>query len=487
VSSKSLLPVRVLLVDDDPTAAVRLLPPLERQGYSTTYSACGEPAVNTLRDQHFHVVLLCACYEGPKGLYVLTRVRALQLDAQFIVLTDDKCVATAVTAMKLGAFDYLIKPVNVDELLIRVERALQASENQREVARLRRHAKRINPAGIVGTSAAIRRVIDLVERVGPTNSSVLVLGQTGTGKELVARALHELSPRKERRFVPVSCSALPENLLESELFGHVRGSFTGAVSNRRGLFEEAEGGSVFLDEIESLSLGMQSKLLRVVEERTVQRVGASHDIPVDFRLIAASNRDLGEMVERGEFRDDLYYRLNVFPIHVPPLSERPDDIPLLVLHFRERFAENNEFKCPQFSPSAVMSLARYDWPGNVRQLRNYVERTLIMCAGKNEIVIEPPEASEGVNGNFLARPALEEWNLKRLEMEYIAVVLEATDGNRNRAARILGIDRRTLYRKIRELQSALPAYWAFSAELAFIQSIVLQRLPISPSAGRPRA
>jgi DNA-binding NtrC family response regulator len=450
-----------------------MLPPLESQGYITTYSPCGDPAVSTLQERDFDVVLLCACYTGPKGLYVLSRARALQLDAQFIVLTDDKSIETAVTGMKLGALDYLMKPVNIEELLIRVERAVREKEMQREVARLRRREKRVNPAGIVGTSPGIQRVIDLVERVGPTNSSVLVLGETGVGKELVARALHELSPRNKKRFVPVSCSALPENLLESELFGHVRGSFTGAVSNRRGLFEEAEGGTVFLDEIEALSPAMQSKLLRVVEERTVQRIGAGHDVPVDFRLIAASNRDLEKMVEHGEFREDLYYRLNVFPIQVPPLRDRPDDVPLLVMHFRDRFVADNGRDYPQFAPAAIMSMAHHEWPGNVRQLRNFVERTLIMCSGKGETVIDLPDENGLGDEQFLARPAAEEWDLKRLESEYIAVVLERTGGNRNRAARILGIDRRTLYRKIRDLQTALPTYWALSAEIAHEASHLL--------------
>lgn len=442
----------VLVIEDALDESALLRVSLERQGYSVSYSPCGDPAIEALLAGRYDVVILCACAVGSKGLFVLDSSRGLQLDAQFIVLTDDGSVATAVEAMKLGAYDYLIKPVNTDELLIRVERSMECDRMKREIRSLRREVRGRNPAGIVGASAVMRKVLDLVEQVAPTAASVLITGETGTGKELVARAVHELSPRRDGRFVPVSCSALPETLLESELFGHVKGSFTGAVTNRRGLFEETAGGTAFLDEIEALAYPLQAKLLRVVEERTIQRVGANHFIPLDFRLVAASNADLEAKVEEGSFRDDLYHRLNVFPIHVPPLRERRQDIPLLVMHFRDLFARRAGLPALDIPEKTMERLMAYDWRGNIRELRNCVERGLILGAKRGALEIELP--GEPVESrSFLSLPLSQEWSLNRLAEEYTKAVVEHTGGHRNRAASILGIDRRTLYRKIRELSS----------------------------------
>ncbi|UCF20020.1 MAG: sigma-54-dependent Fis family transcriptional regulator [Gemmatimonadota bacterium] len=440
----------VLLIEDAPEETTRLRVPLERQRYVVDYSPCGPQAVEALLASRYDVVILCACGIGPKGLFVLSSVRALQLDAQFIVMTDDHSAHTAVEAMKLGAFDYLVKPVNVDEMLLRVERALESNRLEREVRGLRREVRGRNPAGIIGASAGIRRVIELVEQVAPTAASVLITGETGTGKELAARAVHELSPRSECRFVPVSCASLPETLLESELFGHVRGSFTGAVANRRGLFEEAAGGTAFLDEIEALSCSLQPKLLRVIEERVVQRIGANRETPVDFRLIAASNAKLESRVEEGRFRDDLFHRLNVFPICLPPLRERPEDIPLLAIHFRDLFAKRAGLPALDITEKAMGQLMAHDWPGNIRELRNCIERGLILCAKKDSLDIDLPYERDE-SRSFLHVPLSQEWSLSRLADEYTRAVVEHTEGHRNRAARILGIDRRTLYRKIREL------------------------------------
>ncbi len=444
---------KILLINTDPEESVRLAEVIRAEGYAVETSLCGAPALPALQAQMFDVVLLCACKPGEEGLFVLLRAREMQIHAQFIVLGEDGAVETAVRAMQLGAADYVMRPINVQELLVRIERALERSIIHRELAHLRRRAELDSFSGIVGQSEAMKRVFDLIERVAPTRASVLVTGETGTGKELVARAIHDLSPRHQRPWVPVSCSAVPEHLIESELFGHTRGSFTGAVAERRGLIEDAAGGTVFLDEIDSLPLPTQGKLLRVVEERTIQRIGAHHNIPVNFRLIAASNRDLPGQVEEGAFREDLYYRLNVFPVHLPALRERRSDIPILAIHFQDQAAKATGLDPLDIPWELLQRLERYDWPGNVRELRNYIERCLIVSAGKRTMQGLPLSGKGNADAGPRLESAIDErWSLERLEEEYIRVVLRHTQGNRNRAAQFLGVDRRTLYRRIRQLE-----------------------------------
>jgi len=297
---------------------------------------------------------------------------------------------------------------------------------------------------IVGRSPAMERVLELIERVAPLRVPVLIVGETGTGKELVARAIHEASPRARGPFVPVHCAALPEGLLESELFGHTRGSFTGAVATRRGLFEEAAGGTLFLDEISTISPAIQVKLLRVLQDRAVRRVGSNQAIPVDFRLVAATNVELAGEVAAGRFREDLYYRLAVFPIRVPPLRERRSDIPLLARHFLDRFAEENGLEPLEIPPAVLRRMLEYSWPGNVRELENAVERAVVLNAGLRWISFEPPAGNGPAPPAVLERARQERWDLARLEREYILSVLDEVRGHRGRAARILGIDRRTL-------------------------------------------
>jgi DNA-binding NtrC family response regulator len=294
-------------------------------------------------------------------------------------------------------------------------------------------------------------VFDMVERVAPTRANVLVIGETGTGKELVARAVHDVSDRARRAFIPVNCSALPETLLESELFGHVKGAFTGAVQARRGLFEAAQGGSLFLDEISTISPAIQVKLLRVLQERRITPVGGSESIPVDFRLIAATNEDLEALVESGTFREDLYYRLNVFPIRVPPLRERREDIPILANAFRLRFAEENGVGAPEILPETLARMMGYDWPGNVRELENAIERALILHSGARSLPFEP-SATGGVREErgLVNRASTEGWSLDRLEQEYILEVLDSQGWHQGKASAILGINRRTLYRKLKQ-------------------------------------
>ncbi len=448
---------RVLVVEDQDTVRDLLVAVLRAEGYQVETASSGEDALGLLERESFGLVMLDINLPGITGMDVLARARPLQADAQFLMLTGYGSVRSAVDAMRLGAFDYLNKPVDIDELLLTAQRALGEADLRREVARLRSAAGAGARARMVGHSAPMERLFALIERVAPTRTSVLVTGETGTGKELVARAIHDLSDRARRPFVAVNCGALPETLLESELFGHVKGAFTGAIANRRGLVEEASGGTLFLDEIATITHATQVKLLRVLQERKVQRVGGGSPIPVDFRLVAAANVDLAAEVEAGRFREDLFYRLNVFPVHVPPLRERRDDIPLLAHHFRTRFAREQGGDPPQITDDTLRRMAAHDWPGNVRELENFVERALILHAGSPTIAFEAPRgraAPHAEEHDLVGRARAARWDLERLEREYILAVLEETRGNQVRAAEILGVDRRTLHRKLRAYRDA---------------------------------
>jgi DNA-binding NtrC family response regulator len=445
---------RLLVVEDDTTLRELLVELLSEQGYRVVAVGSGEEGLRALQQELFDVVLLDVNLPGMHGINVLAAAPATQTDAQFIIMTAFAEVETAVEAMKLGAFDYLRKPLEPEELILVVERAISQTELRREVAQLRRQSSTGPRAKIIGRSPALERLFDLVERVSPTRSTVLITGDTGTGKELVARAIHDLSPRARKPFVPVNCSALPETLLESELFGHLKGSFTGAVASRRGLFEDAHGGTLFLDEVSTISPSTQVKLLRVLQDRQIQRVGGGSLIPVDFRLIVATNVDLSERVAQDRFREDLFFRLNVFPLQVPSLHDRRSDIPLLANHFRLRFAEENGVEPPTISAETMHRMMEYEWPGNVRELENFIERGMIMYAGSPTIRFDPPQATESIPERHLVGSAREErWSLDRLEREHIYSVLESTNGNQTRASDILGIDRRTLYRKLKRYET----------------------------------
>jgi DNA-binding NtrC family response regulator len=452
--AKAQAQARVLVVEDDDIVRDLIVSLLEDENYAVEAVESGEEALKALDRELYDLVLLDLNLPGMSGLNVLSAAPAVQTDAQFIVMTAFGSVDTAVEAMKLGAFDYLNKPFRSEELLLTIERALRQIDLRREVAQLRRRVGEGAKATIVGKSQPMERLFDLIERVAPTRATVLVAGETGTGKELVARAIHDLSDRARKPFVPVNCSALPETLLESELFGHMKGSFTGAIANKRGLFEEAQGGTLFLDEISTIPASIQVKLLRVLQDRKIQRIGGTQQVPVDFRLVAATNVDLAEEVANGRFREDLFYRLNVFPIHVPPLRERKSDIPLLANYFRLRFAQENGVEPPEISPETMQRMVDYDWPGNVRELENFIERGVIMYAGARTLRFEPPQRERGRPERELVTRAREErWDLDRLEREYILEVLEEVGGHRGNAADLLGIDRRTLYRKLKQYQS----------------------------------
>jgi len=456
--TKSGVSPRVLVVEDEENVRELLLTVLAENGYRVEAVRTGEEGLRQLDSQLYDLVLLDLNLPGMHGLNVLGAGPALQTDAQFIVMTAFGSIDSAVEAMKLGAVDFIKKPFRTEELIHVLTRAMEELELKREVAQLRSQSSAGVRSYLVGKSQSMQRVFGLIERVAPTRANVLIGGDTGTGKELVARAVHDLSGRSRRPFVAINCSALPESLLESELFGHMKGSFTGAIQSKRGLFEEAQGGTIFLDEISTLTEAVQVKLLRVLQDRKVTRVGGREPITVDFRLIVATNRDLGELVEHKEFREDLFYRLNVFPIRVPPLRERRDDIPLLAQHFRQRFAEENELEPPEIPPKTMARLMAYEWPGNVRELENFIERAVIMHAGARAIPFEPPGQRPDPERNLLTRAREEKWDLERLEREYILDMLEQTQWHQSSAAEALGISRRTLYRKLKRYreQGILP-------------------------------
>jgi DNA-binding NtrC family response regulator len=360
--------------------------------------------------------------------------------------------------MRLGAHDFVSKPLDADAARRIVDRELTDLSVRRELKKLRSASADRRLAAIVGKTPAMQRVFRLVERVAPTRASVLITGETGTGKELVARAVHDLSPRSDKSFVAVNCSAIPGTLLEAELFGHMRGSFTGAVQSRKGLIEEAAGGTLFLDEISTLAEDVQIKLLRVLEDRRVQRVGSNAPVSVDFRLVAASNSDLAALVAAGRFREDLFFRLDVFPIAVPPLRERKDDIPLLAAHFMGRFAREHAIETSRLSPLTVSRMMQYDWPGNVRELENYIERSVIMYPGSGGFPFDLPRAVGHDGATALGRAVDGEWTLERLEREYLLSTLDRYRWQQGAVAEILGINRRTIYRKLRQYreQGLLP-------------------------------
>lgn len=445
---------RILVVEDDATIRSLVTDVLEEVHYRVTAVDDGEEALKALDQESFDVVLLDLQLPRLSGLNVLAALPSVRTDARFIVMTAFGTVESAVEAMKLGAWDYIRKPFKEDELLLLVSRAAEDAALRREVAELRRLATSDRLRDLVGRSPAMRRLFRTIERVAPTRATVLVVGETGTGKELVAHAIHDLSDRSRRPFVAVNCSALPDTLLESELFGHMKGSFTGAVQSRPGLIEEAAGGTLFLDEVSTLSEDIQVKLLRVLQERRVQRIGSRTPLAVDFRLIAATNTDLAALVREGRFREDLYYRLDVFPVEVPPLRERTIDIPLLANYFRLRFAEEHGLDPPELPHETLSRMMAYSWPGNVRELENTMERAVIMAGDGEPLHFEPRTALDSSETGLTEKAHEEGWDLAHLEQEYILQVLERCRWQKGLAAKTLGISRRTLYRKLTTYREA---------------------------------
>jgi DNA-binding NtrC family response regulator len=439
---------RVLVIEADSGLRAGLAAVLEQEGFRVETCARGDDGLLRLREGRFDAAVVGTRLPGVSGLDILSRIDPLETDARIVAVAEEGDVKGAVEAMHRGAVHCLARPVQTDELLEAVARAA-VEAGRRRTLRRREEGEDDLRVPIIGRSPAIRRTLQLVRRVAASRSTVLVTGETGTGKELIARAIHEISPRSEAPFVAVVCSALPESLLEAELFGHRKGSFTGAHADRPGLVEEAHGGTLFLDELATIPPDIQVKLLRVLEERRIRRVGGGGMVPVDFRLVAATNEDLEEAVEEGRFREDFFYRLNVFPIRVPPLRERKEDIPLLAEHFRRRFADENDVEAPAIFPETLVRMQEYSWPGNVRELEHFVERAMLIYAGQPAIRFEPTtRRGQGRAGDLLRRAEDESWDLDRLEREYILRILEEEGGNRTRAAEILGVHRRTLARRM---------------------------------------
>jgi len=449
---------RVLLIDDDRALCEMLVEGLGRRGWSAEFRQSGEAGLAALAAEEFDVVVTDLAMPGIGGLTFCERAVANRPDVPVIVLTAYGSLETAISAIRAGAHDFITKPVEIDDLALAVGRAAQHRALRDEVRRLRRALDESRGyEELVGESAPMREVYTLLDRIADTETSVLITGESGTGKELVARALHRRSRRRDRPFVAVSCAAIPETLLESELFGCARGAFTDAREDRPGLFVQADGGTLFLDEVGELPLGLQPKLLRALQERAVRPLGGSSDVPFDVRLVTATNRDLEAMVEERTFREDLFFRIHVVHIHVPPLRTRGGDILLLAQRFLDAAAARSGKPVRSIAPAAAEKLLAYTWPGNVRELQNCIERAVALTAFDRITPDDLPEKIRNYRPSHVVvaghdpseLPPLEE-----VERRYILRVLEATAGNRTLAAQVLGLDRKTLYRKLQRYGDA---------------------------------
>ena len=439
---------RVLIVEDDPEMLALVGEHLGGEGYAVVGVGRVAEAIAALRSGEFDAVLTDLRLPDADGMDVLRAAREDRRDLPVILFTAFGSIETAIQAIRQGAYDYVTKPFALEEISLLVGKALEQRQLREENRRLREEvAARYRLHNLLGSSPAMQAVFALIRQAAPGDANVLISGESGTGKELVAKALHYNSPRAERPFVPVNCAAIPATLLESELFGHVKGAFTGAVKSRQGLFREAQGGTLFLDEIGDMVPELQAKLLRVVEDRAIRPVGSDEATPVDLRVMAASNKDLLARIREGLFREDLYYRLAVIPIQLPPLRERREDIPLLADHFLRRAADLSGKSIRGFTPGAMASLLRHPWPGNVRELENVVERAVTLAVSD----LIPPEAlllnaSAAPAPAALLAQAARRPTLDELTTDYISLVLREAGGDKAKAAEILGISKRTLYR-----------------------------------------
>jgi two-component system, NtrC family, response regulator HydG len=433
---------QILIVDDELSVRDSLNKWFREEGYDVGTAENANDALTRLADHPWDVALVDIKMRGTDGIELQRRMHEADPRLMVIIMTGYASVETAVTALKNGAYDYVTKPLDPEEIAHLVKNALEHKRTEHENALLRETVAEVSrPDDIVGQSAAMQRVFDAIETVGPTDATVLITGESGSGKELVARAIHAASPRRFHPLVVIHCGALTETLLESELFGHEKGAFTGAQYRKKGKFEVAEGGTVFLDEIGDISLKTQTDLLRVLQEREFTRVGGNQVIKVDFRCIAATNKNLEQLIEEGKFRPDLFYRLNVFRIELPPLRDRREDIPLLVDHFVRKFALAMNKRIGRVSPEAMSRLQQQSWPGNIRELENAVERAMV--------VGQEPEL---LPGDFIFKAAASNGDrtLEDIERAHILRVLEECGGNQSRAAEVLDIDRVTLYHKLKK-------------------------------------
>jgi DNA-binding NtrC family response regulator len=444
-------PRKVLVVDDDPSILTMTEDLLTEAGFEVGKCASGREALDRLQAQEWDVVLTDLQMPGVDGLELLAAVREQSPDTPVIIMTAFGTIQSAGDAMRAGALDFVTKPFRAGELLISLERAFERRALEQENRALRRAVARSSAFGeLVGKSPAMNEIYALIRKIGASRSHVLITGESGTGKEVVARTIHFSGSRSDKPFVPINCTAMPEGLLESELFGHVRGAFTGAHTNKKGLFEAAAGGTLFLDEIGDMPISLQSKLLRVLQDKEIRPVGGTQSIKVDVNIIAATHQDMNKAIAEGRFRQDLYYRLNVIPIRIPPLRERAEDIPVLAEAFLRKHASDERI---HFSNAATRKLMQGSWPGNARELENCIERALALTDGHEiqatEILI-PSDGTGETNDlqELLLRLALERrMSVRDLTDAYIAAALEAADGRKSEAARLLGMNRRTLYRR----------------------------------------
>ena len=449
---------RLLIIDDDPAHLKVVAAALERKGYDVTSAPDGESGIEELENSSFDLVLTDLMMPGIDGMGVLNHVVAHCPQTICIILTGHATIKGAVEAVKIGAFDYMTKPVTASELWVNVEKALKFRDLKEENVRLKQQLrKRYSQKNIIGTSQAIQKIFSLIEKVADTDSTVLINGPSGTGKELIARAIHYDSSRSDKPLVIINCGAIPEALLESELFGHEKGSYTGAHKARIGRFELANGGTIFLDEIGEMSPSLQVKLLRVLQDQRFERVGGTKTVHVDVRIIAATNKNLTAAINDGTFREDLYYRLNVIPIKVPSLTQRRSDIPLLINHFLKKFQKGQKEKIEGFSPEANDALMEYNWPGNIRELENVVKRITILCENEVADFADLPEhiqqfsLSAQDNGGLIFEEGLSlDKAVKNYERKLILGAMEKSDGVKTKAAKLLKIKRTTLVEKIKK-------------------------------------
>ena len=438
--------IKVLIVDDEAIVRDALSDWLKDIGYQVLTADNGHKALEVIEKEKPDIMIADLVMPGMDGIELMRRAKAQQPNIEVIIITAYASIPTAITAMKEGAYDYIEKPFCPERAELLVKKLAEHKELVEENLSLRQKLEdRYRFENIIAKSSKMQRVIEVIKVVAKSNATILITGESGTGKELVARAIHSQSDRRSKPFVAVSCAALPEGLLESELFGHEKGSFTGAHDQKKGKFEFANGGTLFLDEIGEMSANIQVHLLRVLEEKEFTRVGGNEPIRVDVRVLSATNKDLRKAIEKQEFREDLYYRLNVVNIELPPLRERKEDIPLLAEHFLHRFAAENRKEVTEFSPEVIESLLAYDWPGNIRELENSIERAIILSRDRSITTADLPQENVSLVGSASVGK-----NLKEVEKTHILNVLRETGENYSEAARVLGVSRMTLYNKAKE-------------------------------------
>ena len=443
----------VLVVEDDAAFAALVARELGRRGHGVFTAHSAQEALALLGAQEIAVVVTDLQMPGVGGIELTERIKAAHGDVPIIVMTAFGSLEKAIAAMRAGAHDFLSKPFELDELMLRVERAIEHKNLRRELVRLREHAGSGSPfPELVGQSPSMHELFQLLDRVAPSDASVLISGETGTGTEVVARAIHRKSRRADAPFVGISCAAMPENLLESELFGHVRGAFTDARAARKGLFLQAQGGTLFLDEIGEMPLGLQAKLLRTLQERTLRPVGGDQEVAFDVRLVSATNRDIESAVAAGSFRDDLFYRLNVVQVTLSPLRSRGSDVLQLAQHFLRLFAQSSGKPVDGIAPECAERLLDYPWPGNVRELSNAIERAVALSQYQKITAADLPEKIRSFKRSHVivaSQDPEELVSMEEVERRYVLRVMEAVHGNKTHAARILGFDRKTLYAKLK--------------------------------------